>query len=405
MRRYAVTGAATVRLAVLVIAGEIFSAIGFASFAVVLPELSRHWHLSSAASGWISGAYQIGYVLAVPFLVGITDRVSSRLVYLASCLVGMIAAFGFAWGAGDVLSACLYRALAGASLAGTFMPGLRLLTERLTGDARLRVVPYYPASFGIGVSVSFVVCGWLAGVYGWPAAFLAGAGGCFGAALLVLAATVGWPATAVAAPAPEAGHPLDPRPVLSNRGVMVYVIAYGGHGWELFALRAWMLPLLVFAWSRTSDAAPGDAVAWWASAIVLTGVPASILGAEAALAFGRRRLIGWAAWGSVGFGLLLGLVAGWSFWLVIAVMAAYNVAVAADSGALTTGVVAHAAPSQQGASLAVHSVVGFTGGALGPVAVGMVLDLAGGVTSPLAWGLAVAAMAAGSLVAALAVGL
>ncbi|MEI7607551.1 MAG: MFS transporter [Rhodospirillaceae bacterium] len=393
---------ATIRLAVLVIAGEIFSLIGFASFAVVLPELSRGWHLSSAAAGWISGAYQIGYVLAVPFLVGITDRVSSRLVYLASCAVGAVAAAGFAWGADGVFSACFYRALAGASLAGTYMPGLRLLTERLSGGVRLRIVPYYTASFGIGVSVSFVACGWLAAVYGWPAAFLAGAAGCLASVLLVLAATAGWPADPVEAA--EGGHPLDPRPVLANRGVMVYVVAYGGHCWELFALRAWMLPLLVFAWERTTGSAPGDVVAWWSSAIVLTGVPASILGAEAALAFGRRRLIAWAAWGSVGLGLALGLATGWSLWLVLATMAAYNVAVAADSGALTTGVVVHAKPGQQGASLAVHSVVGFTGGALGPVAVGVVLDLAGGTGSALAWGLAVAAMAIGSLVAALVVG-
>ena len=393
---------ATIRLAVLVIAGEIFSLIGFASFAVVLPELSRNWHLSSAAAGWISGAYQIGYVLAVPFLVGITDRVSSRLVYLASCAVGAVAAAGFAWGADGVLSACFYRALAGASLAGTYMPGLRLLTERLSGGVRLRIVPYYTASFGIGVSLSFVACGWLAAAYGWPAAFLAGAVGCLASVLLVLAATAGWPADPVEAA--EAGHPLDPRPVFANRGVMVYVVAYGGHCWELFALRAWMLPLLVFVWERTSGSAPAEAVAWWSSAIVLTGVPASILGAEAALAFGRRRLIAWAAWGSVALGLALGLAAGWSLWLVLATMAAYNVAVAADSGALTTGVVVHARPGQQGASLAVHSVVGFTGGALGPVAVGVVLDLAGGTGSALAWGLAVAAMAAGSLVAALVVG-
>ncbi|MEI6559481.1 MAG: MFS transporter [Rhodospirillaceae bacterium] len=395
---------ATTRLAVLVIAGEIFSLIGFASFAVVLPELSGLWQLNAAAAGWISGAYQGGYVLAVPFLVGITDRVSSRRVYLVSCLVGAIAAAGFAWGAGGALSACLYRALAGASLAGTFMPGLRLLTERLTGGTRLRIVPYYTASFGIGVSVSFVICGWLAHRLGWPAAFLVGAGGSLAAAALVLAATAGWPPAAAPPPAPTAGHPINPGPVLGNRGVMVYVIAYGGHCWELFALRAWMLPLLVFACGRAGDGAPGDAVAWWTSAIVLTGVPASILGAEAALAFGRRRLIGWAAWGSVGCGLVLGLVAGWSLWLVILVMTAYNIAVTADSGALTTGVIVHAAPGQQGASLAVHSVVGFTGGALGPVAVGLLLDLGGGAGEPLAWALALAAMAAGSLVTALAVG-
>lgn len=388
------------RLAVLVIIAEICGTGGFASFAVVLPELSERWHLSSAAGGWISGAYFGGYILAVPFLVGLTDRVDSRLIYGGSCLIGVVAGLGFAGLARDPLTASLFRALAGASLAGTYMPGLRLLTERLGASVRLRVIPYYTASFGIGVSVSFVACGWLASTYGWPAAFLAGAAGCLLAAPLALLATWGLPAEM-----PEekpAGHPLDLRPVFSNRMALGYILAYGGHCWELFALRAWMLALLGFSWTWTTGGAPDASVAWWTSAIVLTGVPASILGAEAALAAGRRRLIGWAAWSSVGLGLAVGLAAGWSFGLVVVLLIAYNIAVAADSGALTTGVVAHARPGQQGATMAVHSLIGFAGGTLSPVAVGVVLDLGGGMANPLAWTLAAATMAAGSLAAALA---
>jgi hypothetical protein len=44
----------------------------------------------------------------------------------------------------------------------------------------------------------------------------------------------------------------------------------------------------------------------------------------------------------------------------------------------------------------VHSILGFTGAFLGPLAVGVVLDLAGGAGSNLAWGLAFIAMGAGS---------
>jgi len=46
---------------------------------------------------------------------------------------------------------------------------------------------------------------------------------------------------------------------------------------------------------------------------------------------------------------------------------AYNVAIAADSGALTAGVGAVARADEQDATLAIYSLVGFIGGAIGPM--------------------------------------
>ena len=63
----------------------------------------------------------------------------------------------------------------------------------------------------------------------------------------------------------------------------------------------------------------------------------------------------------------------------------YHMAVMGDSAALTGGAVAAAAPGQRGATLAVHAVLGFGSGFVGPLAVGLVLDLAGGEGSRLAW--------------------
>ncbi|MEC7237684.1 MAG: hypothetical protein VXW17_06615, partial [Pseudomonadota bacterium] len=54
-----------------------------------------------------------------------------------------------------------------------------------------------------------------------------------------------------------------------------------------------------------------------------------------------------------------------------------------------------------GALLAVHSMVGFAGGALGGPAVGMMLDLGGGGDALGAWSGAILAMGAGSAVVAL----
>ena len=51
------------------------SMAGFANFGVLLPEFSQLWSLSSTQAGWISGIYFVGYVAAVPLLVGLTDTV------------------------------------------------------------------------------------------------------------------------------------------------------------------------------------------------------------------------------------------------------------------------------------------------------------------------------------------
>jgi len=72
-----------------------------------------------------------------------------------------------------------------------------------------------------------------------------------------------------------------------------------------------------------------------------------------------------------------------------------------DSGALTAGTVAAAPAHERGALLAVHSMVGFSGGALGGPAVGLMLDLGGGETSMGAWFWAILIMSVGSAIVAL----
>ena len=54
-----------------------------------------------------------------------------------------------------------------------------------------------------------------------------------------------------------------------------------------------------------------------------------------------------------------------------------------------------APPERKGAAMALHSVLGFAFAFLGSLAPGVVLDLAGGTDSRLAWSLAFMTMAAG----------
>ena len=381
------------------IAANMFAMVGSSAVAATLPSLIAQWTLSPVQAGWLSGGYFLGYAATVLVLVSLTDRIDARIVFAFGCAIGVAANVGFALFAGGFVSATLLWSLAGVSTAGVYMPGLRVIIDRVDPAMRLRAVPYYTASFGVGVSVSFFVAGLAAQTSGWRAPFVVAAAGCVVAMACVLLATLG-----TRKPAPSGGSgAFDLRGVLSNTVALRYILAYGGHCWELFALRAWLVALLLAVWTKTMSGSPGTTLTVWSSIITLAGVPASIGGAELALLFGRRRLILTIALATVAIGLALGAFGNGAFLVAALGFMIYNVAALADSGALTAGLVEASAPEAQGSTLALHSLVGFAGGALGPVAVGTALSIAGGLTSGYGWFAALAVMAAGSGVAAFAV--
>jgi MFS family permease len=393
-----------VNLVLLVIAAEMFSMGGFSAYSVVLVKLNGLWGLSNSEAGWLSSAYYIGYVAAVPLLVGITDRVDAVRVYVLSSLLGVLGGAGFAFFADGFYSGMFFRALSGMSLAGTYMPGLKLLTERLEPAHRLRAVPYYTASFGIGVSTSFMAAGWLDSAFGWDTAFLCTGLSSLLGAVLVLAAVRGTEKY-VPETTPVKRRTLDFRPVFRSRESMTYILAYFGHCWELFALRAWLPALLLFAWQSGGGVGDGGkSISMWATVIVMTGVPASILGAESATKSGRKGLIRKASAASVLLGLVCAFVSDIGFYPVVAVLVMYNFAVMADSGAITTGAFASSPEEIRGATLAVHSIMGFIGAGIGPLAVGFMLDIFGGIDTHTAWFAGCAVMLAGSIFAFMTMG-
>ncbi len=392
----------TARLVAGLALAQMSSLLGSAAFASTLLRLAGLWHLDSTHSGWISSAYFIGYAIGVPLLVALTDRLDPRAVYFSACMVGAIAGAGFSVYAHGTWSAFFFQALAGLATGGTYMPGLRLLTTRLAGTARIRAVPYFTTAYSVGTSISFLLCGWMAERHGWRAAFLAGGVGSIAAAVLAFLATKGIPVQ------PDLNvtsqrHPLDFRPVLRNRRALAYVLAYGGHCWELFAFRAWLPTFLLFAWHRFQGSDPGLTVSRWSMIIILVGVPASILGAESVNARTRNRTIRYFQLLSLLTCMLSVVLANVSFAFVVAALLVYNVAIMADSGALTAGTVSVARADEQGATLAIYSLVGFIGAAIGPLLVGHTLDLGGGLHTIRAWYFAFLAMGIGSALAAAAV--
>lgn len=378
-----------VRLIVLMCAAEGLAVLGFSTFPALQPTLLAEWAMSNTEAGWVNGIYFAAYMVAVPVLVSLTDRVDPRRIYAVGAVVTVLSSLGFAFLAEGFWGALLFRGLGGMGLAGTYMPGLKALTDHIDERLRSRAVAFYTASLSIGFSLSFLLSGEIAALLGWRWAF----------ALMGLGAGLALPAVIFLVPPSEPHHItrpetalLDFRPVVRNRQAFAYVLAYSAHNWELFVFRSWIVTFFVFSQGLQDEGALG--LGWSVTALAaligVLGLPASVLGNEAAQRFGRRRTVIAITLTSAAIGLGLGFMAALPFIVVVAVSIVYSFTVSGDSSAVTAGTVETALPGQRGATMAVHSFIGFAGAFVGPLVFGVVLDLAGGRDSLLAWGLAFA---------------
>jgi MFS family permease len=179
---------------------------------------------------------------------------------------------------------------------------------------------------------------------------------------------------------------------------MAYSLAYCLHTLEMNALRGWGVAFLGYVALSTGAAGTLLAPTFVLTALALIGTAASVFGNELAIRFGRRRLIAFAMLASAGVGATIGLVGTLSYGLATGLLMLFGFIVWLDSSSLTAGAAGTAEPARRGAQLAVHSTLGYAGGFVGPLMVGLVLDLAGGM-SPVAWGAAFLAVAVLGLLA------
>ena len=367
---------------------EVLTMIGTFTYPAMLPEFIEIWSLTNTGAGWIAGIFLAGFAGSVPILMALTDRIDARRVHLFGSFVATVSLLLFAFTAEGFWSALIYRALAGVGLAATYMPGLKMLVDRYDGNKESRAVAFYTASFSLGTAASFFISGEIGAAFGWETAYWVAAL-CAAAAFIVVFFVL----KPVTPEEPEEHVALfDFRPVLRNRAALGFIIGYGIHNWELFALRSWLVAFLVFVLSQQSGQS------WWPAPTViatlsaLVAVLASIGGNELAEKYDRRRMIAIYMMLSGGVGLVAGFLGGGPYWMVVLVMLVYAAFIQLDSAAYTAGVISVATEGRRGATLGLHSLVGFGGAAIGPLAVGLVLDLSGGAGSTTAWGLGFASV-------------
>jgi len=372
----------------LMLIAQTCALLGFACYAVVLTNLQDEWQLTNLQSGLIASAFFFGYMLAVPLATALTDRVDARKVYLMGGITATAGLLGMGFLAYNFWTALLFMALNGAGLAGTYMPGLKILSDRIKTGELTRHIAFYTAFFGIGTGFSYLCSGWINSALGWHYVFgLIALGPCT-AFLIVLLFIPALQHEKWKGPINirlQDIFPLDKwRLVLRDQNAAGYIFGYTAHTLELFASRSWIVAFFAFCAVATGETFFLTATTL-AGVINFFGVPASIFGNEIALRIGRQKWVCIVMLSSALMGIALACSTGHSWWLIVALAVGHAIFIMADSSTLTAGLVMSAQENIKGAAMGLHSLMGFGGGLLGPAIFGFVLDISGSRTSQLAW--------------------
>jgi len=372
----------------LMLIAQTCALLGFACYAVVLTTLQDEWHLSNLQSGLIASAFFLGYMLMVPLATALTDRVDAKKVYLLGGLSATCGLLGMGLFAYNFWTALIFMALNGVGLAGTYMPGLKILSDRIKTGELTRHIAFYTAFFGIGTGFSYLCSGWILDSLGWRYVFGIIALGPFTALLIVLLFIPALTHEKWHGPIRIRLHDIFPvdkwRLVLQDKTASGFIFGYTVHSIELFACRSWIVAFFGFCAIVTGDPFLLTATTL-AGVINFFGVPASIIGNEIALRIGRQKWIFFVMLSSAAFGVALALSTGQSWWLIIALAVGHAIFIMADSSTLTAGLVISAKDNIKGAAMGLHSLMGFGGGLLGPAIFGFVLDLTGSRASQISW--------------------
>jgi predicted MFS family arabinose efflux permease len=272
------------RAVAFVCVAEILGLAGFSLVPALLPQFIATWSLSNTEAGWLAGMMSGGYMVGVLPLVALTDRIPARTIFLVSSAFSALSCFGIAM-SDSLPPALVWRAIGGIALAGMYMPGLRALTDGMTGIRRARAAAWYTSSFTLGSSLSFLL-GQVGLLWDWHNAFLvSGTLGLIG----VLLAWAALPRINSEGPIERLRAMPNFRGVFGQRDVLVLVVGYTATILGTAGLRQWIVVFLAFrVASQGGSITQGWSMLTIGALVGLLGVPAGLYGNELSLRFGLR---------------------------------------------------------------------------------------------------------------------
>ena len=357
--------------------------IGMHGLPALLPDFIDRWTLSESEAGWLAGAPYFSSIFAILVSIG-SDRFDARRLIIAGSAANAVGFLGFAFLADGFWSGFGFRLLQGIGFAWVYMPGVKVIADRMPAGEEARAGAFYISTFPIAASCSFVTTYWLEAAFGWRLAFAIPGIAAVVAALLV------WSLIAPKTPAGGDGASLDLRPVFANRNAMKLILANLCHSIDLLALRSWMVAFFVFA-AMTDGGAPDWNWPLLATALTLLGAPMGMVGTWLGARFGMARISALSLLFSGAAACVVGFAADWPFWLLLlGPVLLHNLFVLMDAGPLAGAVIEVNSPEMRGRALALHAFATAAGAFVGPALFGIALETTGGAASVNAWGYAFA---------------
>jgi len=142
-------------------------------YAMVIVELLRELHLSTAQAGLLASVTLISSAVGGIVFGILADRVGRRVALMASIMVYSVftAACGFSRG---VLDLAVFRFLLGLGMGGEWATGAALVAETWRPEHRGKALGLMQSGFAIGYALAAVVTALVLPRWGWRAVFFVG---------------------------------------------------------------------------------------------------------------------------------------------------------------------------------------------------------------------------------------
>ncbi|GIF16327.1 MFS transporter [Actinoplanes teichomyceticus] len=341
----------------LIAAGQVLGLAVWFSASAVVPALREAWHISAAASVWLTASVQLGFVAGAvtSTALNLADRVRAHLLMAVCAALAAACTAAFALVVDGLAGAVPLRFLTGVFLAGVYPVGMKVTASWTPPARRGLAFGVMIGALTLGSALPHLIRGM--GALPWRGV-MGAAAGCAALGAL-LAATLVREGPQFAHGAPARHHPGYALTMFRERGPRLANLGYFGHMWELYALWTWLPSFLIAGAAARTGRDDADVSLLAFLAIGIAGVAGCVAGGWAADRFGRSPAAVAALAVSGACCLLSPLFFAAPPGAVAVLGVVWGAAVIADSGVFSTALSEVADKRYVGTALTAQTAIGF----------------------------------------------